>query len=222
MAKRVPRAHQLFCRMDVSSVVCASARGVGPDQCGDADTETTPCLRQPGFLSGGDGAVLSRIMHIVTLAVRVFVDLLYIEVIQDLVISLINLADFFGFLRKVGTRQKLKIYKQFCVFLCSLCNFAFLPHATRFKSVSYGFWRVIFRLEANECFPSCEFSVVFLTELIRRLRAGANAVSLTLSEPKFEVTAKYCRHRSHSFEHVDTLEGLLGVAMRRFSKSQTL
>ena len=55
----------------------------------------------------GDGAVLSRIMYIVTLAVRDFVDLWYIKVIQSL--QFVSIADFSEFLCKVGTRQKRKI-----------------------------------------------------------------------------------------------------------------
>ena len=77
----------------------------------------------------GDGAVLSRIMHIVTLAVRDFVHLRYIEVIQNL--QFVSIADFSGFLCKVGTRQKRKIGTVWCFPLVGCCNFVLLPHATR-------------------------------------------------------------------------------------------
>ena len=79
----------------------------------------------------------SRIMHIVTLTVRDFVNLLYIEVIQNL--QFVSLADFSGFLCKVGTRQKRKIDNSFCVFLCCLLLLRVPPTCHTLKSVSYGF-----------------------------------------------------------------------------------
>ena len=81
----------------------------------------------------GDEAVLSRIMHIVTLAVRDFVDLEYIEVMQN--IQSVSLADFSGFLRKVVTRQKLKLTHglSFPLVVVALC---FAPAATRQRKIT--------------------------------------------------------------------------------------
>ena len=76
-------------------------------------------------------------MHIVTLAVRDFVDLLYIEVIQNL--QFVSLADFSGVLCKVGTRQKRKIDNSVCVFLCCLLLLRVPPTCHTLKNVSYGF-----------------------------------------------------------------------------------
>ena len=84
-----------------------------------------------------DGAVLSRIMHIVTLAVRDFVDLWYIKVIQNL--QFVSIADFSEFLCKVGTRQKRKIGTVIVFPFVGFCNFAFLPHASCQETVSYSF-----------------------------------------------------------------------------------
>ena len=68
------------------------------------------------------------IMHIVTLTIRDFVDLLYIEVIQNL--PFVSIADFSEFLCKVGTRQKRKIGTVLVFTFVGFCNFAFLPHAS--------------------------------------------------------------------------------------------
>ena len=70
----------------------------------------------------GDRAVLSRIMHIVTLAVRDFVDLWNLQ--------FVSIADFSEFLCKVGTRQKRKIGTVIVFPFVGFRNFAFLPHAS--------------------------------------------------------------------------------------------
>ena len=80
------------------------------DSMRDSDTvSSTTWFPQRTITVEGDEAVLSRIMHIVTLTVREFVNLCTLKSYRILVISLIGLADFSGFLCSVGTRQKLKI-----------------------------------------------------------------------------------------------------------------
>ena len=82
-------------------------------------------------------------MHIV--GSRDFVDLR--SATQNL--DFVSLTDFSGFLCKVGTRQKRKIGTIFfCVFLLLVVvvsSSSHIPHA--YKNVSFGFWRMIFRLE---------------------------------------------------------------------------
>ena len=132
------------------SVICgpacrvAKAGALGPrnPSChkGKPDSDTvssTTWIRKRTITVEGDGAVLSRIMHIVTLAVRDFVDLLYIEVIQNL--QFVSLPDFSGFLCKVSTRQKRKIDNSFCVFLFCLLQLRVPPTCHTLKCVSYGF-----------------------------------------------------------------------------------
>ena len=125
------------------SVICgpagsvAKAGALGPRNLScrkckpDSDTvSSTTWIPKRTITVEGDGAVFSRIMHIVTLAVRDFVDLLNIEVIQNL--QFVSLADFFGFLCKVGTRQKRKIDNSFCVFLLLIVatsRSSHMPHA---------------------------------------------------------------------------------------------
>ena len=99
----------------------------------------------------GDEAVLSRIMHIVTLAVVILST--YSTAIQNL--HFVSITDFSGFLC-MGTRQKRKIstfsfvFPVVCVVTSSSSH---TPHAAGDIAIE------------NECFPSCKSSAVFLTTL---------------------------------------------------------
>ena len=51
----------------------------------------------------------------------------------------VNLANFSGFLCKVGTRQTRKIRTFFCFLSCCLLLLRVPPHATRLQHVSFRF-----------------------------------------------------------------------------------
>ena len=102
----------------------------------------------------------SRIMHIVTLAVAILST--YGAAIQNL--HFVSITDFSDAYARWAPVRSGRIAHFHFVFPLFVLFFKFLPHATRLKNVSFGFWRVLLRLE-NECFPSCESSAVFLTTL---------------------------------------------------------